>query len=270
MDGNWDIWLMEMERGVTNRLTSEPNLDFIPVWMSDNTHIIYQVVRGVEPDLYRRAIGAKAELLIKTPGGKVPMDVSRDGRLLLFGSATSETNTDIWMMPLDGSSPPQPLVESRFVEGGAQFSPDGRWFAYSSNETGRFEIYVRPLTGAGLPQRVSTGGGNFARWSHSGQELFYLAPDGKLMRAAMKALASRNQSELSISAPVPMFTTPLDPSGFSTRSPLVISTDDQRFLMPIAIDKPTAGDAGRHSQLASAALTPSISFRHATHRRSVS
>ena len=141
MDGNWDIWLMEMARGVMNRLTSEPNLDFIPVWMSDNTQIIYQSVRGVEADLYRRAIGGKAELLIKTPGGKVPMDVSRDGRLLLFGSATSETNTDIWMMPIDGSSPPQPLVESRFVEGGAQFSPDGRWFAYASNETGRFEIY---------------------------------------------------------------------------------------------------------------------------------
>ena len=70
------------------------------------------------------------------------------------------------------------------------------------------------------------------------QELFYLGPDGKLMRAAIKAVASRNQSELSISAPVPMFTTPLDPSGFSTRSPWVLSTDDQRFLMPIAIDKP--------------------------------
>ena len=173
---------------------------------------------------------------MKTPGGKVPMDVSRDGRFLLFGSATSETNNDIWMMPLDGSAPPQPLVESRFVEGGAQFSPDGRWFAYSSNETGRFEIYVRPLSGSGPPRPVSTAGGNLARWSHSGNELFYLAPDGKLMSVAIAGFAAR---QLTIGTPVALFTTPIDPSGFATRSPYVVSNDAQRFLMPIAIDRPT-------------------------------
>lgn len=236
MDGNWDIWLMEMARGVMTRLTSEANLDFVPVWMTDNTRIIYQSVRGVEPDLFRRALGANPELLIKTPGGKTPMDVSRDGRFLLFGSATSDTNTDIWLMPLDGSGPPQSLVATSFVEGGAQFSADGRWIAYSSNETGRFEVYVRPLSGPSPPQRVSTAGGNLARWSHAGNELFYVAPDGNLMSVSVTGFASR---QLSIGTPAPMFMAPLDPSGISTRSPLVVSTDDRRFLMPIAIDKPT-------------------------------
>jgi Tol biopolymer transport system component len=187
MDGNWDIWLMEIARGVMARLTSEPNLDFVPVWMADDTQIIYQSIRGVEPDLFRRAIGSPAELVIKTSGGKVPMDVSRDGRFLLFGSATSDTINDIWIMPLDGSGPPRPLVDSRFVEGGAQFSPDGRWFAYSSNETGRFEISLRPISASGTPRRASTGGGNLARWSHSGNELFYLAPDGELMSVPVAA-----------------------------------------------------------------------------------
>jgi len=236
MEGNWDIWLMEMSRGVMTRLTSEANLDFVPVWMTDNTRIIYQSVRGVEPDLFRRALGANAELLVKTPGGKTPMDVSRDGRFLLFGSATSETNTDIWMMPLDGSGPPQSLVATSFVESGAQFSADGRWIAYSSNETGRFEIYVRPLSGPSPPRRVSTAGGNLARWSHAGNELFYVAPDGNLMSVSVTGFASR---QLSIGTPAPLFRAPLDPSGFSTRSPVVVSIDDQRFLMPIAIDKPT-------------------------------
>ena len=239
LDGNWDIWVMEMARGVMTRLTSEPNLDFVPVWMTDSTQIIYQSVRGVEPDLFRRAIGGKAEMVMKTAGGKTPMDVSRDGRFLLFGSATSETNTDIWMMPLDGSGPPQLLVGTTFVEGGAQFSPDGRWFAYSSNETGRFEIYVRPFAGSGAPRRISTAGGNLARWGHSGRELFYVAPDGKLMRVVMTGFASRGGSASSIGSPEPLFTTPIDPAGFSTRSPVVVSNDDQRFLMPIAIDKPT-------------------------------
>jgi len=235
LDGNWDIWLMEIERGVMTRLTSEPNLDFVPVW-TDDSHIIYQSTRRVENDLYRLAIGAKPELLMKTPGSKVPMDVSRDGRLLLFGSSTSDTNTDIWVMPLDESAPPQPLVETRFVEGGAQFSPDGRWFAYSSNETGRFEIYVRPLSGSAAPRPVSTAGGNLARWSHSANELFYLAPDGKLMSVKIAGLAAR---QLTIGTPVALFTTPIDPSGFATRSPYVVSHDGQRFLMPIAIDRPT-------------------------------
>ena len=235
MDGNWDIWLMEMARGVMTRLTSEPNLDFFPVW-ADDSHIIYQSVRGVEADLYRLMIGAKGELLMKTPGGKVPMDVSRDGRLLLFGSATSETDNDIWLMPLDGSGPPQPLVATRFVEGGAQFSPDGRWFAYSSNDTGRFEIYVRPLSGSGPSAPVSTAGGNVARWSHSGNELFYVAPDGKLMSVKLSGFTAK---QLTIGAPVAMFTMPIDPAGFGPRSPFVVSTDDQRFLMPIAIDRPT-------------------------------
>ena len=232
MDGNWDIWLMEMARGVMTRLTSEPNLDFVPVWMADNTRIIYQAVRGVEPDLFRRALGANAELLIKTPGGKTPMDVSRDGRWLLFGSATTETNTDIWIMPLDGSGPPQSLVASSFVESGAQFSADGRWIAYASNETARFEIYVRPLSGPSPPRRVSTAGGNLARWSHAGDELFYVAPDGNLMSVSVTGFAS---GRLSIGTPAPLFMAPLDPSGFSTRSPVIVSADDQRFLMPIAI-----------------------------------
>ena len=266
MEGNWDIWLMEMARGVMTRLTSEPNLDFVPVWMTDNTHIIYQSIRGVEPDLYRRAIGSRAELLMKTPGGKVPMDVSRDGRFLLFGSSTSETNTDIWMMPLDGSVPPQPLVETRFVEGGAQFSPDGRWFAYSSNETGRFEIYVRPFTGSGPPRRVSTAGGNLARWSHAGKELFYVAPDGKLMRASMTGIrVARTVGIVHWSARTAVHDT--DRSVRLLDAFPVCRLDRRSALSDADRDRQTdAVDARRRSQLASATLTPSISFGHDTHR----
>ena len=86
---------------------------------------------------------------------------------------------------------------------------------------------------------LPTAGGNLAQWSHSGKDLFYLAPDGKVMRVPIKAIARQELSEMSIGTPEPLFTAPIDPSGFSTRSPLVVANDDQRFLMPIAIDKPT-------------------------------
>jgi Tol biopolymer transport system component len=217
-------------------MTSEPNLDFVPVWMPDSRSIIYQSVRSVDADLYRRAVGSNAALLFKAEGIKTPMDVSRDGQFLLYGSSTSNANTDIWLFPLDGSTAARPLVETRFVEGGAQFSPDGRWFIYASNETGRFEVYLRPFTEPGAPRRVSTGGGNAARWSHNGRELFYLAPDGQL--TAVK-VAGFNSPQLTIGTPTPLFMAPIDPSGFSTRAPFVVSNDDQRFLIPIAVDKPT-------------------------------
>jgi Tol biopolymer transport system component len=239
VDGNWDIWLMKIARGVITRFTSEPNLDFFPVWMADSRQIIYQSIRGVEADLYRRAAGVEAELLLKTPGSKVPMDISRDGRFLLYGSSTSPTNSDIWMMPLDRSEAARPLVETRFMEHGAQFSPDGRWFSYASNETGRFEIYVRPVTGSEPARRISTAGANVAQWSHRGHELFVLAPNGELMSVTMTGLPARGLTGSSISPMQSLFTVPIDPSGLSARSPFVVSPDDSRFLLPIAIDKPT-------------------------------
>jgi Tol biopolymer transport system component len=127
-------------------------------------------------------------------------------------------------------------VESPFVDGGAQFSKDGKWIAYASNDTGRFEIYVRPLAKNGTPRRVSTRGGNLPRWAHSGAELFYLAPDGTLMSVPVSGFGG---TQLTIGTPSELFASPIDPSGFSTRSPYVVSLDDQRFLLPIAVDQPT-------------------------------
>jgi hypothetical protein len=139
-------------------------------------------------------------------------------------------------MALDRSSEPRSLVSTRFTEGGAQFSADGRWIAYTSNETGRYEIYVRPVSEPGAPQRVSTQGGNAPRWSHRGDELFYVAPDGRMMRAAVGRF---RRPQLTLGEPQALFPTPLDPTGFGTRAPYVLSVDDQRFLIPIATDQPT-------------------------------
>ena len=127
------------------------------------------------------------ELLLETPQDKVASDWSRDGRFLLYYSSDPQTSWDIWVLPLEGERKPFVFLKTNFNERRGQFSPDGRWVAYMSNESERFEIYVRPFSAsaaagaAGGQWQVSTSGGMYPRWRPDGKELYYIALDGKLM-----------------------------------------------------------------------------------------
>jgi Tol biopolymer transport system component len=119
-------------------------------------------------------------LLLATPENKAPVDWSPDGRFLLFRSPGKATGFDLWALPMDGDRKPFPVVQTDFEERDGQFSPDGKWVAYQSNESGRMEIYVQPFSG-GRRELISAGGGAQVRWRHDGKELFYIALDGPLM-----------------------------------------------------------------------------------------
>jgi Tol biopolymer transport system component len=125
--------------------------------------------------------GSDEEALFESREVKIPTDWSPDGRVILYFAPNPKTNTDLWVLPLDGSRAPFVYQKSEAAELQGQFSPDGRWVAYQSNETGRFEIYVRsfPKPGESIP--ISTAGGVYPRWSFDGRELYYIAPDAKLM-----------------------------------------------------------------------------------------
>jgi serine/threonine protein kinase len=180
VEGNWDIWLMDLH-GAMSRFTSDPALDFNPLWSSDGRRIFFQSTRGGAPDIYSRSVnaGTPEEVLLKSSLPKSPSDVSADGRVLLYNVSTG-TSTQIWSLTLDGGSAPRPFVQTTFDERDGQFSPDGKWVAYQSNESGHYEIYLQPFPGRGERIPVSSGGGQQVRWGRRGPKLFYVAADRRL------------------------------------------------------------------------------------------
>ena len=195
VQGNSDIWLLDADR--TTRFTFDPSPDRFPLWSPDGSRIVFDSTRTGHRDLYQKPSGGAGSdaLLVASPQDKVPSDWSADGRFLLYQSIDPQTSYDLWVVPRDGDRTPFVFLKTPFDERRAQFSPDGRWVAYMSNESGRFEIDVRPFLGPSAPGgaerrgggqwQVSTAGGMSPRWGPGGRELYYLAPDGTLMAAPM-------------------------------------------------------------------------------------
>ena len=177
-----DIWLQESTRA--GRFTFHPADDVIPIWSPDGVRVVFASNRKGVLDLYQKpADGSGSEqLLLQSAEAKWPNAWSPDGRFILYNS--SQNNGDLMLLPLSGARKPYPFLSTPFNENQGIFSADGKWVAYQSNESGRFEIYVRPFPGPGGQWQVSTGGGTSPRWRSDGKELYYLAPDNKLLAVA--------------------------------------------------------------------------------------
>jgi hypothetical protein len=148
-----------------------------------------------------------------------------------------KTAADLWALPLFGERKAFPFVNTSFDERNGKFSPDGRWVAYISDELGRYEVYVQPFPGLGGKWQVSTGGGSAPQWRHDGKELFYIAPDGRLMAAPIQAAGLT----LHVGTPVSLFRTRIVGGGQSSQSQqYAVSPDGQRFLINIIADESTA------------------------------
>jgi eukaryotic-like serine/threonine-protein kinase len=230
-DGKGDVWLMETARGILSRFTSAPRNANNPIWSADGSRIVFDSGPGVGGDLYQKQTSGAAgeELLLATPLAKSPMDWSPDGRFILYSAQDVSTRFDIWALPLDDSKKSFVVLQTPFDENGAQFSPDGKWIAYQSNESGRFEIYVRPFPGPGTRWPVSTNGGLEVRWPRRGKELFYIAPDNRLMAVPIQ-VDSEHQT-VSLGAPVALFTARVAGVNGAGSSPFAVSPDGQRFLV---------------------------------------
>jgi Tol biopolymer transport system component len=183
-----NIWLHDFARNTPTRLTSQRVGDDNPVWSRDGTHVVYDSLRSGRSGLYQMASnGAGGEEVLLEPEGLRDLDDwSRDGRFLLYSQGDSRTKSDLWVMPLDGKRQPQVYVNSEFNETHGQFSPDGHWIAYVSDESGRPEIVVRPfpLTAESGKWPVSNSGGVTPRWRGDGRELFFMTPDFRTLMAA--------------------------------------------------------------------------------------
>ena len=233
VNGNVDVWLLALTRGVLTRFTTDPANDIHPIWSPDGRRLVYGSNRRGTYDLYERSIsGSGDEHMILSDVENVAnaADWSTDGRFLLFQSRDLKTGSDIWVLPMTGDRKPRPFIRTEFDERDPQFSSDGKWVAYQSTDSGRPEIYVQPFPGPGARTQLSTNGGAQVRWRADMREVFYVALDERLMvvRIALHADTGRVDAE----GPVALFTTHLGGAlQPSSRQQYVASSDGQRFLI---------------------------------------
>ena len=237
--GNPDIWTLDTGRGLFSRFTFDAADDVHPIWSPDGSHIVFSSNRTGVHLLYQKSVTGAAgseDVLLSTTQHVIANDWSLDGRFLLYQSASQKTGTDLWALPMNGDRKPFPVVQSNFNEEQAQFSPDGKWVAYQSNETGRFEIYVQPFPGVEGKSLISTNGGGQVRWRRDGKELFYVALDGRLMAIPVQPASSIHAGDAG--TPVPLFA-PSMGGGLQERQQYVVSSDGQRFLMKTVTEAAT-------------------------------
>ena len=212
VQGNTDVFLIDTAGDGLRRFTLNPGLDTSPLWSSDGTRIVFSSSRDGGQDLFDKAASSAgddrplASAEPKMP--KLPLGWSSDGQLLLYSTRHPKTGLDLWALPMAGDRKPVPVWVTPFDETAGQFSPDGRWLAYQSNQSKPVHIYVRPYRGAGGPWEVSTatGGGSQPRWRPDAKELFYVGLDGRLMAVP---IAVGTDGQLDPGAPVALFRTQL-------------------------------------------------------------
>jgi serine/threonine protein kinase/Tol biopolymer transport system component len=231
-----DLWLLDFGRGVPSRLTFHPSHDMFPLWSPDGTRIVFSSLREPPVQLYElNANGPGTEkLLLKTNFPKNASGWSSDGRLLFYDTMNPQTGGDIWALPLIGKREPYPVVRTSADEHYGTPSPDGRWLAYISNESGAYEVYVEAFPATGLKRQVSTLGGFEPHWRSDGKELFYRAPNQTLMAVGVKS----NATTLEFSPPKELFATRIQWMEIqAVAHHYAAAPDGQRFLMISATDE---------------------------------
>jgi Tol biopolymer transport system component len=240
---NTDIWLLDSSSGEPRRFTFDPAFDITPVWSPDSKFIAFASNRRGVFDLFEKPVSyARDErVLLSTDTNKYAVDWSPDGRNLLFVSENAVTGDDLWILSLDDTRHVVPFLNGDRSESQGQFSPDGRHVAYRSNETGQWEIYVRPYPGPGSQQLVSNGGGIQPRWRSDGKELFYVDQAGRL--SAQPVRLDGNGGFHISGPPVPLFSARLatphnQQFGYAVDGrgqQFLIATGDRMAATPITV-----------------------------------
>ena len=222
--GTFDVWSLDLERGTETPVASGPETDVFAIWLPGGRNIAFSADRGHAPTLFRKdlATGREEKLLPDAPGEEfqIAQDVSPDGRSLVYMEATEHGRYDLWTFPLDGAGRPVPFLRAPFPKLAARFSPDGRYLAMISAESGQPEVYVTPYPGPGERIRVSTGGARRLRWSRDG-ELLFVSRDNRLMTVQIRTAPS-----LQIGTPTELF-------ALNEKWPWLdfdVSPDGKRFL----------------------------------------
>jgi len=223
IQNNTDIWTYDLQRDTAKRLTFDPAADSVPIWSPDSARLIFASNRRSPNDLYmKNSDGAQEEKsILQDDIDKFPNDWSRDGKYILY-----TRNTDLWFLNLPEKKKSLFMKAPSVLRNG-QFSPDGNWLAYASNETGKWEIYVTSFPEPRGKWQVSVGGGEQPRWRADGKELFYLSSDSKIMAVPVTIGAN-----FEAGTPVSLFqATPRQPIPIFDLFVYDVSRDGQRFLI---------------------------------------
>ncbi|HEX6126318.1 MAG TPA: hypothetical protein VFZ23_13170 [Pyrinomonadaceae bacterium] len=230
-----DIYIQDLTRGSTTRLTFDPGVDSTSVFSPDEASVVFYSNRGDRSTFLRKSSsGAGVEEVVLDEGvGSYPDDWSPDGKYILYEkNAGARNKVDLWVLPMTAGEKPFSCIESPFEEAHSRFSPDGRWVAYTSTESGRSEIYIQSFPVGNGKWQVSTAGGDQAQWRSDGKELYYIAPDRSLMSVS---IGSGNSLE--ISRPSVLFQTVIPLTGITDdRNNFVPAKDGQRFLINTLAD----------------------------------
>jgi len=223
-----DLWVIDVETGVRTRFTYDPENDWSPVWSPDSRRIMFDSRSGGQHDLYEKSIvGSEPErLILETDQDKYVADWSGDGKHIAYVVQDSTGAGDIWILSLSGDREPFKFNATPAGEQTPKFSPDSKWLAYRSDETGTFHIYVSPFPGGGRKWQVSSEGGFYARWRSDGKEIYYASTLGQIIAVDV----DQRNSTFIIGAEEALFASAsgdIDPSPDGQRFVTVRSVDDQ-------------------------------------------
>jgi Tol biopolymer transport system component len=232
-----DIWIVDAESGAHTKFTFDPAAEFAPVWSPDGTRMVFSSNGGGDVHLYQKRTdgsGDEERLPIAAAGWKAAQAWSPDGHDLVFATSSPETRTDLWRLPMttSGDRTPVLLLGTRFSEEQATISPDGRWMAYTSDESGRSEVFVRRFPSGDGKWQISTDGGGDARWRADGRELYYVADDRRLMAVSVKTGATFDRG-----AVTPLFDTGMRPHWAAARNHYDVSRGGQFLVMSPVVDE---------------------------------
>ena len=226
--GSPEIWIYELSRNVPLRFTFDPDFDANPIWSPDGSRIVWRSNRKSHYDLYHKvSSGAGSdEILLESEENKTATSWSADGRFISYTNTNIKGNTqnDIWILPMFGDHKTFPFLQTPANEVDAQFSPDGRWIAYVSDESGTNQVYIAPFPAAGGKWQISRSGGTEPRWRGDGKEIFFLSFDNKLMVVALNP----KESTLEVANAEPLFEVhPANPPGYHYD----VTSNGKRFLV---------------------------------------
>ena len=245
---NIDLVIYDLVRDTPTRFTFDPGADRFPVWTPDGERVVFTSERDGGLNLYWKAADGtgRVDRLTTSVNLQVPAAVSPDGTTLLFVEAHPETSSDfdLGALSLDGEQAVDWLLESDATETLTDLSPDGRWVAYASNESGQDEVYVRPFPNVDDDRwQISRDGGVAPLWGPDSREVFFQTDEGPGSVFTMMAAVNDTAPTFSPGIPRPLFDGPYHIWSFGVPRPFDVSPDGQRFLMIKTVENPSSGIA---------------------------